>query len=74
MSKTPITPEPRPGDALKTLDDLALARHLLATVQELVSRDHPKLSQLQGDSFKLLAKLVRAISSLAFEAAKKKLG
>lgn len=64
-------PAPPEGDEAKHRVALAVAVHTVAALQELVSCEHPKLTQSHSEAFKLLARLTKAKSGLAFLATKK---
>lgn len=70
-STTPAnTPVPQ-GDHAVTVDTLAFTRDVIRSLQALVGREEPAFAQTKGDAYKLLARLARAESRLAFAANKK---
>lgn len=67
---TEKTPLPAKGNDTKDGAAHAVTVNLIAALQALVSSDHPKLAQCHADAFKLLSRLSRAKSALAFAVAK----
>jgi len=73
MTKTtPTNPAPKSdaNDAVP-FDALAFTRDVIRSLQALVGREEAAFSQSKGDAYKLLARLARAESRLAFAAQKK---
>lgn len=67
---TTDTPETEVHDTVP-VDALAICRDVIRRLQALVGSDEPAFAQSKGDAYKLLARLARAESRLAFRANKK---
>jgi len=67
---TDDTPEPNPDNPVP-FDALTFTRDVIRSLQALVGREEAAFSQSKGDAYKLLARLARAESRLAFAAQKK---
>lgn len=70
-STTPDNPPVPQGDHAVPVDALAFTRDIIRSLQALVGREEPAFAQTKGDAYKLLARLARAESRLAFAANKK---